>query len=364
MTVRHVASMTSGHLRDTRDRAFAADPDEPVRGFLLVPPDREPGTIFAYNQPCSYALAAIIQRLSGHTLSEYLRPRLLDPLGIGPVASLQRPAGRDLGYSGLHATTDAIAKLGQLYLQGGIWEGRRVLPAAWVAEATRLQIPTPTEPQPDWQQGYGFQFWRSRHGYRGDGAYGQFCLVLPEHHVVLATTAATENMQGVLDAVWDHLLPALAPAPLRPSRAGADLADRLAALELLPRRPTPADPDAPAELRFSPAGAGCEHQPTLTGVVLRRVGAEWRLTLVEDAARVALVVGAHGWRTSVSADLPVAAAGGWTDPSTFEADVILLETPHRLTVRCSRPDGTFRAIWHTRPVPPRPLSQLRMPRSG
>ena len=65
---------------------------------------------------------------------------------------------------------------------------------------------------PDWQRGYGFQFWMSRHGYRGDRAFGQFCLVLPEHDVVIATTADTERMQAVLDAVWEHLLPAFGEA--------------------------------------------------------------------------------------------------------------------------------------------------------
>jgi CubicO group peptidase (beta-lactamase class C family) len=83
MLVRHVAAMASGHLEETADRALVLDPLEPVRGFLLIPPDREPGTVFAYNQPCTYSLAAIVQRLTGQTLTAYLRPRLFDPLGIG-----------------------------------------------------------------------------------------------------------------------------------------------------------------------------------------------------------------------------------------------------------------------------------------
>ena len=182
MLVRHVAAMASGHLEETVERAFALDPVEPVRGFLLIPPDREPGSVFAYNQPCTYALAAIIQRLTGQTLTAYLRPRLLDPLGIGEVGWQQYPDGRDIGYSGLHATTDAIARLGLLYLQRGVWNGQRLLSEEWVAQATRVQVETetPNQPNPDWRQGYGFQFWMSRHGYRGDGAYGQFCVVLPE----------------------------------------------------------------------------------------------------------------------------------------------------------------------------------------
>src|SRR5439155_23881859 len=100
----------------------------------------------------------------GQSLTEYLRPRLFEPLGIGEVAWLQRPAGRDLGFSGLHATTDAIARLGLLYSQEGVWEGKRLLPASWVAEATRSHISTSPWDNVDWQQGYGFQFWMARHG--------------------------------------------------------------------------------------------------------------------------------------------------------------------------------------------------------
>jgi CubicO group peptidase (beta-lactamase class C family) len=180
MRVRHVAAMASGHLSETLERALTNDPVDLVRGFLLVPPDREPGTVFAYNQPCTYTLAAIVQRLSGQTLVDYLRPRLFDPLGIGQVGWQQHPVGRDLGFTGLHATTDAIARLGLLYLQRGVWNGTRLLSEAWVAEATSVQVANPDESNPDWRQGYGFQFWMARHGFRGDGAYGQFCIVLPE----------------------------------------------------------------------------------------------------------------------------------------------------------------------------------------
>ena len=112
LLVRHLASMASGHLAETNVRAFGIDRAEPVRGFLLIPPDRDPGTVFAYNPPATYTLAANVQRRSGQSLTEYLRPRILDPLGIGEVAWLQHPRGRDLGVSGLHATTAALARLG------------------------------------------------------------------------------------------------------------------------------------------------------------------------------------------------------------------------------------------------------------
>ena len=208
MRVRHVLAMASGHRAETLDRALAIDPVDVVRGFLLTPPDDEPGTVFAYNQPCTFSVGAIVQRVTGQSLTEYLRPRLFDPLGIGQVGWQRDGSGRELGFSGLHATTQAIAALGQLYLQQGEWDGVQLLPREWVAEATRAHVSNAGEANPDWAQGYGFQFWIARHGYRGDGAYGQFAVVLPEHDVVLALTGQSLDMQAVLDAAWTHLLPA------------------------------------------------------------------------------------------------------------------------------------------------------------
>jgi len=197
--VRHVASMASGHTREMLDEALMRDPEEPVRGFLLIPPDRDPGTVFAYSQPCTYTLASIIQRNAGMPLTQYLRPRLFDPLGIGHVGWHTFPPGREQGFSGLHARTEDIAKLGLLYLQQGQWDGTQLIPKQWVTEATSVQVSNPGEPDPDWQQGYGFQFWMSRHGYRGDGAFGQFCVILPEQETVIVTTAYTISPRGHLD---------------------------------------------------------------------------------------------------------------------------------------------------------------------
>ncbi|MFC7512301.1 serine hydrolase domain-containing protein [Streptomyces thermocarboxydus] len=261
MLVRHVASMASGHDHETVDEAFGADPAEPVRGFLLQPPQRDPGTLFTYNQPCTYTLAAIVQRVTGQTLTEYLRPRLFDPLGIGETLWSRDRAGREIGFAGLHTTLDAIAKFGLLYLNDGVWQGERLLPEGWVERATRAHIETAgamgRDDRSDWDQGYGYQFWRSRHGFRGDGAYGQFCLVLPEHDAVIAATSATVEMQRYLELVWQHLLPAFKDAPLTGRDAeDAALRERLERLALLyhGRRPAPRPATGPG--RPSPRRAG------------------------------------------------------------------------------------------------------------
>lgn len=385
MLVRHVASMASGHLAETHDRAVALDPEEPVRGFLLLPPDRAPGSVFAYNQPATYSLAAIVQRVTGQTLTEYLRPRLFDPLGIGETVWEQYPAGRDLGFSGMYAATDAVAKLGLLHLREGVWEGRRLLSAEWVAEATRAHISNVNSAagaaeSDDWQQGYGFQFWRSRHGYRGDGAYGQFCLVLPEHDAVVAITASAQDMKAELDLVWEHLLRPSPPGHAAALGEGAEkrdaaLRERTARLELPPLQGGPVPPgarDAWAGARFAPAGGRCEDQPDLTSVALTADGGDWLLELAAGPSplRVPFSGSARGWTLGGGDDgedgggaAPVAVSGGWTDPDTLTVNVTFLETPHRLVVTCALAARTFTAShWPGVPLFDGSLSGLRAPR--
>ncbi|WAZ19362.1 beta-lactamase family protein [Streptomyces cinnabarinus] len=354
MLVRHVASMASGHETDTLDRAHALDPDDLVRGFLLLPPERDPGTVFAYNQPATFTLSAIVQRVSGQFLTDYLRPRLLDPLGIGEVAWQRDRTGRELGFSGLHASTDAVARLGQLHLNGGLWEGRRVLPESWVAEATRCHTANAGGPMSgaDWRQGYGLQFWMSRHGYRGDGAYGQYCLVLPEQDAVIAMTSATVGMQKLLDLIWTHLLPACGPAPLTSrERADAALAERLAGLAL-PPAVGKAAPEGWATVSFGSDGISAEVSADPEGPVL---------ALFEDGQRLELRLDPGRWSIAEE-PVPTAVSGGWTDADTVEAEVLFLETPHRLAVTCSLSEHTCTARWRTEPLRPRPLRAMGAPR--
>ncbi|HEY1706026.1 MAG TPA: serine hydrolase [Trebonia sp.] len=358
MLVRHVASMSSGHLTDTWPAAPRADREHPVRGFLRIPPDRDPGTVFTYNQSCTYTLATIVQRVTGQHLIEYLRPRLFDVLGIGSAAWEEHPSGQVLGFSGLYVTTDAIARLGELYLRGGQWRGQQVLSKEWVTEATRRQIATRFDAGPDWREGYGFQFWMARHGFRGDGAYGQFCLVLPEHDAVVAITSATENMQGVLEAVWEHVLPAFGGPGTGAASAAKDtaLAAKLAGLRL-PVRPAGPWPDAAgAPVVLTPAGGTCEAQPTLRQVVV----SGRTVTLREDALPVEVRIEDGGWHVTES-PAPVAVSGGWADSGTLVIDVVFLETPHCLTLTCTPGDRTFRAAWKTQPLNRYDLGRLRSP---
>jgi CubicO group peptidase (beta-lactamase class C family) len=160
-------------------------------------------------------LSAIVQKATGKTLLDYLRPRLFAPLGIDKPTWETSPQGISTGGYGLSIRTKDIASFGQLYLQKGRWKGKQLVSESWVKEATARQTSNGSNPKSDWDQGYGYQFWRCRHGaYRGDGAFGQYCIVLPEQDAVIAITGGLRDMQAVLNLVWDKLLPAMKPSAL------------------------------------------------------------------------------------------------------------------------------------------------------
>ncbi len=211
MRVRDLLTMATGHQDEMNLRTATNWTPE----FLALPVPHKPGTHFKYNTPATYMLSAIVQQVTGQTVLEYLRPRLFEPLGIADPTWDASPQGVSIGGFGLYLRTEDIAKFGQLYLQKGQWQGKQLVPADWIEQATSKQVSNGSDPERDWDQGYGFQFWRSRHGaYRGDGKDGQFCIVLPEQDAVIAITANTSDMQAELNIVWDKLLPAFHEARL------------------------------------------------------------------------------------------------------------------------------------------------------
>lgn len=212
MRVRDLLTMSTGH--ETEPKFTAADPW--VKSFLAHPVPHKPGAHFQYNSPATYMQSAIVQKVTGQTVLEYLKPRLFKPLGIENPTWLSSPEGISTGGWGLMLRTEDIARFGQLYLQKGSWRGKQLIPASWVEQATAKQVSNGSDPARDWDQGYGFQFWRCRHGaYRGDGAFGQLCIVVPGQDAVIVITADTKDMQAELNVVWDKLLPAFHATPLK-----------------------------------------------------------------------------------------------------------------------------------------------------
>lgn len=225
MKVRHLLTMTTGNESEAKGQPS-------VKNFLAQPVPREPGTHFLYNTKGSYTLSAIVTKVTGQTVVDYLKPRLFDPLGIDNAKWDASAEGYSLGGYGLSLSTEDVAKFGQLYLQKGQWNGQQLIPEKWVAEATSKQVPNDKAPNaangPDWAQGYGFQFWQCTHNaYRGDGKDGQFCVVIPDKDVVIAITANTGNMQGQLNAVWEKLYPAFQASALPEDAAAQEKVKQL-----------------------------------------------------------------------------------------------------------------------------------------
>src|ERR1044071_418088 len=212
MRVRDLLRMNTGNQIEAPIRVNDPTPqtDTWVKTFLTHAVPFKPGTHFLYNSPATYMLSAIVQKVTGMTVLEYLRPRLFEPLGFKDPVWVSSPQGISAGAYGLSVRTEEIARFGELYLRKGMWNGKQLIPATWVAQATSMQTSTGSAPTSDWDQGYGYQFWRSRHNsFRGDGAFGQFCMVIPELDAVVAITSGVRNMQQVMNLVWDRLLPAM-----------------------------------------------------------------------------------------------------------------------------------------------------------
>ncbi len=169
MRISDLLRMSTGQQAEPGRRA-----DEPwVKTFLKQPVPFKPGTHFLYNTSGTYMLSAAVQKATGQTVLDYLKPRLFEPLNIKQSTWEASPQGISAGGFGLSIRTEDIAKFGQLYLQKGKWNGKQLVPESWVETATARQTSNGSNPKSDWDQGYGYQFWRCRHGaYRGDGAFG------------------------------------------------------------------------------------------------------------------------------------------------------------------------------------------------
>ncbi len=218
LEIRHLLTMSTGHDKDPTQSIRQVEGTNWMKEFLAVPLEHPPGSRFVYNSLATYALSAIIQKVTGEKLIDYLHPRLFRPLGIASIRWDESPQGINCGGWGLWLKTEDMAKMGQFLLQKGAWNGKQLLSQEWIEEATRAHIDQPPAwvseqtavESSDWRQGYGYQLWRCRHNaFRADGAYGQFIIVIPEKETVVAITAHLGDMQAEINLVWEHILNAL-----------------------------------------------------------------------------------------------------------------------------------------------------------
>jgi len=316
-----------------------------TKTFLTHPVPFKPGTHFLYNSPATYMLSAIVQKVTGRTVLDYLRRRLFNPLGFKEPTWVSSPQGITAGAYGLSIRTEEIARFGELYLHKGVWNGKQLIPAAWVEQATSVQTSNGSAPTSDWDQGYGYQFWRSRHNsFRGDGAFGQYCLVIPELDAVVAITSGVRNMQQVMNLVWDKLLPAMKRGRLPENPAARrQLEARLAALKV--KFPSGA---ASSPISVSVSGKWFEFPENDRGItavsfdfnstspafIVRTATGETRMTIGRDTWTNNRYKFANGLdrALSVPANPLVAAGGAWTAENTFTVKLVLSETPYYSTL--------------------------------
>ncbi|GJF32751.1 hypothetical protein KNE206_54510 [Kitasatospora sp. NE20-6] len=346
ITVHHLLSMTAGHPADSLAEAWELEPDDLVKGFLRLPFAAAEGTRHTYDNSTTYILARMVERVTGRGLPEFLDERIFKPMGVDHAEWDRVKSGAAFGFHGLHLTTEAVAAFGELLLRGGRRGDRQLVPREWVELATGrhidcLPFKDDGSDDADFSCGYGYQFWRSRHGYHGHGSFGQQCVVVPSHDLVVAVTAQGDA-QEVLDAMWECLLPGV-------GRAGSAqddgiLADRLQRLSL-PPVPGAADPERSVDARLD-ASAEASALPDGTTVVVGPTDGGW---LVRLGPLLDVEVGHGAWRESSPLGRPVVAAGAWQG-SVFVADLYVITTPHRVRLVVDAGTRTATATWSTLPL--------------
>jgi len=379
LRVKHLLTMSVGHATDTTHTLWKDQ--NWVKAFLSLPIENPPGSVFLYNSGATYMVSAIAQKVTGQKVIDYLRPRLFAPLDIRGMTWETCPRGINTGGWGLAVKTEALAKFGQFYLQNGVWNGQQLLPAAWIHEATTFKIQQSAgkggdleklKITSDWHQGYCYQFWRCRHNaFRGDGAFGQFMIVMPDQDAVVAITCQTADMQGELNLVWDHLLPGIKDTALPADPEAQDqLKHKLASLALPLAQGQAASPRANGIsgkiFQIEPNDAGVRsvsfifpQEPATfefdASATLNGQSATFHFPpktctfyLTDGNGRYAVHCGLGKWvngtcnvpgtppKLSVGNLLPckIAASAGWKDENTFEMIWRYYETPHHDTVTC------------------------------
>ena len=360
LKIKDLLSMSVGHEKEPSN--IISTSDNWVKEFLNTPIKYQPGTKFLYNSPATYMLSAIVQKVTGQRVIDYLKPRLFDPLGISGIDWEIDPKGINTGGWGLRLKTEDMAKFGQLFLQKGKWNGKQILPASWVEEASTMKIlqdPNATQSRKDssdWLQGYCYQMWRCRNnGYRADGANGQFIIVLPDKDAVIAITAEAPDMQGEINLIWKHLLPAFEDKKLPSNpKLMASLKEKASSLYLptLSRNVHSAKESNISGKNYSMITG----EKTFEGASFEFKNNICYLSLKTDSVTHRIPFGFGKWELSETTKfgpylvarakanrvgLPifkVAGSYGWKDEKTIEMTLRYIESPHTETITCTFED--------------------------
>lgn len=362
LTVKDLLIMSAGQ---DPDATFIAGRDSNwIKGFLSYPVVNDPGTKFLYNSLATYMVSAIVQKVTGQKIIDYLTPRLFEPLGIEGMDWETDPMGINTGGWGLRLKTEDMAKFGQLYLQKGNWNGVQILPEEWIEEATTMKIeqapdaPQATKDSSDWLQGYCYQFWRSRNNaYRADGAYGQFIIIMPDQDAVIAITAETPDMQDEINLVWKYLLPSMHKEKLA---ANEDMTSALKQILSSLALPLPKKTDNPS---FTAKISGKtflleSNEKQIENISFRFMDNLCEVTLKTDTASFNLSFCSGAWHNGqttkpgpylvwyVKANrvglTPFQIAGSytWQDDRTLDLILRYIESPHTERMTCQFDENT------------------------
>jgi CubicO group peptidase (beta-lactamase class C family) len=365
MTVRDLLTMRTGHASGISGGEWRGLRTSWVRAFLHEAVPDAPGERFIYSSASSYVLSAIVTKVTGQTAHDFLDGLVFRPLGMASIAWDLSPEGVSTGGNGLSCTTEDAVRFAVLHLQGGLWQGARILPRAWVAEATHPHVAearlgvmdgkryaAPSATDGPKRLGYGYHWWMTPFGgYRASGIFGQHAIVLPHHDAVIAFTAALRPGDSrLLDLAWAHLVPALEGGD---SAAGGDLSARLAALAL------PVLPDGVAGPSLDRTYDVAPNNQGVSRLAVAIDGTSATLTLTDARGTHAI---AAGFGHDIEADttmtgnalhhayqpdrLRVVARAAWQDADTLRltwrfvetvfCDTVLLKfDPHGVTMRRS-----------------------------
>lgn len=221
VTVRDLLTMTSGLKVDWGMRGRE---DKWAEIMMAEPMAHEPGKQFAYDSMSTYLLSALVQKVVGKNILEYLTERVFNPLGMEDYTWDLSPEGVVTGGWGLWMRPDDLAKFGQLLLDKGKWEGKQILPAEWVNEMMTKRVDVPGT------SNYCFQMWTCPHedAVRADGAWGQYIIVMPKEDMVAVVTQCQQGVSDRIQAlVWNTLTPTLSDSPKKEGKEARRLEARL-----------------------------------------------------------------------------------------------------------------------------------------
>ncbi len=331
VTMRHLLTMSSGHEACPLAYGTTAQKQDWVKAFLESELAYKPGTKFVYNSAATYMISAVLRKVTGMNILDYLNDRIFRHIGINADKWDCCPSGINIGGWGLWLTTEDMLRFGYLLLKNGNWDGKQLIPADYLQEATSFQIDNSSNQNPDWKLGYGYQFWRTSHNsFRADGACGQYILVIPDRNMVMAMTSGVPDMQRILTAFFETVYASANDKPLPENPAEYR--------KLQETFDSCSHPPVDSPLRFPHKGGVYELEKNSAS--LRQLAIDFTekgcsLTFISENGNSEKLCAGYGCHTTNFLRLGeaetriLAASCAWRDENELDIQVYALETPFR-----------------------------------